>query len=102
VKRIVAMSGAFSLKSLVRWDFNTEVYLNSPVDYLPNLHDDWYLSRMRQQDIVLAAGSEDICVGPTRQLSIELWAKAVPNYLDIWDGAWHDWPWWKLMVQKFF
>ena len=50
---------------------------------------------------LLAAGSEDICVGPTRQLSTELWAKAVPNHLDIWDGAWHDWPWWKLMVQKY-
>jgi esterase/lipase superfamily enzyme len=102
VRRMVAMSGAYSLQSLIRADYDTQVYFNSPVDYLPNLHDDWYLSRMRQQDIVLAAGSEDICAGSTRQLSTELWAKAVPNYLDIWDGAWHDWPWWKLMVLKFF
>ena len=102
VKRMVAMSGAYSLQSLIRSDYDTEVYFNSPIDYLPNLHDDWYLSRMRQQDIILAAGSEDICVGSTRQLSTELWAKAVPNYLDIWGGAWHDWPWWKLMALKFF
>ncbi len=102
VRRIVAMSGAYSLRFLVRGDYNDEIYFNSPLDYLPNLHDDWYLSRMRQQDIVLAAGSEDICLGSTRQLSEELWAKAVPNYLDIWAGAWHDWPWWKLMALKFF
>jgi esterase/lipase superfamily enzyme len=102
VKRMVAMSGAFSLGNLIRADYSEDVYLNSPVDYMPNLHDDWYLSRMRQQDIVLAVGSEDICLGSTRQLSIELWAKAVPHYLDIWDGAWHDWPWWKLMALKFF
>jgi esterase/lipase superfamily enzyme len=102
VRRIVAMSGAYSLRFLVRDDYNDEIYFNSPLDYLPNLHDDWFLSRMRQQDIVLAAGSEDICLGSTRQLSEELWAKAVPNYLDVWAGAWHDWPWWKLMALKFF
>jgi esterase/lipase superfamily enzyme len=102
VKRMVAISGAYSLQYLIRSDYDTEVYFNSPIDYLPNLHDDWYLSRMRQQDIILATGSEDICVDSNRRLSTELWAKAVPHYLDIWGGAWHDWPWWKLMALKFF
>jgi len=102
VHRIVAMSGAYSLQFLVHSDYDSEVYFNSPIDYLPNLHDDWYLSRMRQQDIVLAVGSEDICLGSTQQLSIELWAKNVPHNFDVWQGAWHDWPWWKLMALKFF
>lgn len=102
VRRIVAMSGAFSLQFLVRSEYDSDVYFNSPIDYVSNLHDDWYLSRMRQQDIVLAVGSEDICLNSTRQMSEVLWAKAVPNYLDIWGGAWHDWPWWKLMALKFF
>ena len=57
---------------------------------------------MRRQDIVLAVGSEDICLGSTQQLSIELWAKNVPHNFDVWQGAWHDWPWWKLMALKFF
>jgi esterase/lipase superfamily enzyme len=96
------MSGAFSLQFLVRSEYDSDVYFNSPIDYVSNLHDDWYLSRMRQQDIVLAVGSEDICLNSTRQMSEVLWAKAVPNYLDIWGGAWHDWPWWKLMALKFF
>ena len=96
------MSGAYSLQSLVHSDYDGGVYFNSPVDYLPNLHDDWYLSRMRQQDIILAVGSEDICLSSTQQLSIELWAKNVPHYFDVWGGAWHDWPWWKLMALKFF
>ena len=104
VKRIVAMSGAYSLQFLVRsgGDYDQGVYFNSPIDYVPHLHDDWYLSRMRQQDIILAAGSDDICRASTEQLSRDLWAKSIPNYLDIWDGAWHDWPWWKLMALKFF
>ncbi|MFL5735193.1 MAG: esterase family protein, partial [Chloroflexia bacterium] len=40
VRRIVAMSGAFSLKNLIWGDYSDEVYFNSPIDYLPNLHDD--------------------------------------------------------------
>ena len=102
VHRIVAMSGAFSLQHLIRSDWDSEVYFNSPMDYLPNLNDDWYLSRMRKQDIILSVGSEDICLGSTQQLSDSLWAKAIPHLLDIWSGAWHDWPWWKLMALKFF
>ena len=102
VKRILAMSGSFSLNNLVSSDYTDDVYFNSPADFVQNLHDDWYLSRMRRQDIILAVGSEDICVNANRQLSEALWAKQVPNTLDIWDGAWHDWPWWKLMVQKYY
>ncbi len=100
--RIVAMSGAYSLHFLVGAEYDTEVYFNSPLDYLPNLNDDWYLSRMRRQDIVLAVGAWDICLASTRQLSEVLWSKNVPNYLDIWEGGWHDWPWWKMMVLKYF
>jgi esterase/lipase superfamily enzyme len=102
VHRILAMSGAFSLQFLVGADYDTEVYFNSPVDYLPKLNDDWYLSRMRRQDIILAVGSEDICRGSTEVLSRALWDKGVPNNLDIWGGGWHDWPWWKMMVLKYF
>ncbi len=101
VKRIVAMSGAFSLQFLVRADYDAEIYFNSPVDYVPNLNDDWFLSRMRRQEIILPVGSEDICRASTEQLSQVLWDKAVPNNLDIWDGAWHDWPWWKMMAAKY-
>ncbi len=101
VHRILAMSGAYSLQFLASTGMDSEVYFNSPIDYLPNLHDDWYLSRMRQQDIILAVGSEDICRASTEQLSRDLWAKAVPHNLDIWGGAWHDWPWWKMMALKY-
>jgi len=101
VRRILAMSGAYSLQFLTNSGLEGDVYYNSPIDYVPNLHDDWFLSRMRQQDIILAAGSEDICRASTEQMSRDLWAKSVPNNLDIWGGAWHDWPWWKLMVAKY-
>ncbi len=101
VKRVVALSGAYSLRFLVNGAWDEEEYFNSPLDYLPNLHDDWYLSRMRAQEIVLGVGSDDICLASTRRLSDELWAKAVPHWLDVWAGAWHDWPIWREMAVKF-
>lgn len=101
VKRVLAMSGAFSLQFLLGSEYDAEVYFNSPHDYLPNLNDEWYLSRMRQQDIILAVGSEDICRASTQRLSDQLWDKRVENNLDIWEGGWHDWPWWKMMVLKY-
>jgi esterase/lipase superfamily enzyme len=101
IKRVLAMSGAFSLQFLVSTEYDQEVYFNSPIDYLPNLSDDWYLSRIRQQDIILSVGSEDICRSATEALSRVLWNKGISHNLDVWDGAWHDWPWWKLMVLKY-
>jgi esterase/lipase superfamily enzyme len=34
-------------------------------------------------------------------MSEALWAKAVPHLLDVWGGAWHDWPIWRDMAVKF-
>jgi esterase/lipase superfamily enzyme len=101
VKKIVAMSGAYSLHFLLKGEWDQELYFNSPLDYVPNLHDHWFLSRMRNQEIILAAGSDDICLASTVRMSEELWAKAVPHWLDIWQGAWHDWPIWREMAKKF-
>ena len=43
VRRILAMSGAYSLQFLTNSQLEGEAYFTSPIDYLPNLHDDWYL-----------------------------------------------------------
>ena len=101
VRKIVAMSGAYSLRFLIHGNWDQGGYFNSPLDYIPNLHDDWFLSRMRQQEIILAVGSDDICLESTREMSEALWGKAVPHLLDIWGGAWHDWPIWREMAVKF-
>jgi len=101
VRQIVAMSGAYSLQFLLRGGHDMEEYYNSPLEYVPNLHDDWFLSRMRQQNIILAAGSDDICLDSTRRMSEVLWQKGVPHLFDIWQGGVHDWPLWRDMAGKF-
>jgi esterase/lipase superfamily enzyme len=102
VKQVVAMSGAYSLQFLLRGGHDVEEYYNSPLEYMPNLSDEWYLSHIREQNIILVVGSDDICLTSTRQLSEVLWQKNIPHLLDVWAGAWHDWPIWQQMALKFF
>ena len=101
VKNIVAMSGAYSLNFLLRGGHDEAEYLNSPLDYLPNLNHEWFLSRIRQQRIVLTTGSNDICLWSTRQMSEALWRKGIWHNLDIWEGGWHDWPMWRDQALKY-
>jgi esterase/lipase superfamily enzyme len=31
-----------------------------------------------------------------------LWAKGIPNHLEIWPGQFgHDWPWWREHLRRF-
>jgi len=100
--RVVAISGRYDLSFLVRDGFDEACYFNSPVAYLPGLSDERYLGPLRDHlQIILCAGaSSDICHQATEELASVLRDKGLPHTLDIWDEAWHDWPWWLRMTQK--
>ena len=103
VTQCVSMSGAFDIHQFLDGYYDDDAYFNCPQDYLPNMHDDWYLSRYRQMKIVLAAGEWDICLDQNVKLSGLLNGKAVPNWLDIWgDHTEHDWPFWLRAAGKYF
>lgn len=107
----ICLSGVYATK-----DFRTDhvddydysdpqVYFNNPLFYLKNLHDDWYLSRLRDSNIIICVGQgawEDECLSQSRQLSIELSAKNIPHWLDLWGAdVNHDWPWWRVQIGYF-
>lgn len=99
----VSMGGAFDIHQFLDGYYDDNCYYNCPPDFLPNLTDDWFLSRYRQMKIVLATGETDICLAENIRLSGILSAKGIPHWLDVWgDGTGHDWPWWERMTQKFF
>ncbi len=100
--RVVALSGQYDLVFLLRGYMDEDCYFNSPMTYLPNLADEHYLGAMRDhlQIILCAGGWSDICHQGTIDLSAVLRAKGIPHTLDIWNQAWHDWPWWRQMTQK--
>ena len=99
----VSMGGAFDVHQFLEGYYDNNCYFNCPPDFLPNLNDDWFLSRYRQMKIVLATGEWDICLDANVKLSAIMNAKAIPHWLDVWgDHTGHDWPWWQQMAQKYF
>lgn len=103
VEYCVSMGGAFDIHQFLDGYYDDNCYYNCPPDFLPNLADDWFLSRYRQMKIVLATGETDICLEENRRLSGIMNAKGIAHDLDVWgDRAGHDWPWWERMAQKFF
>jgi esterase/lipase superfamily enzyme len=101
VNRVLSMSGLTDIKMFLSGYHNETVYLQNPVDFIPNEHDGWRLDRLRQQDIILAVGRDDRLLNQNRELSGKLWGKGVGNALREWDGMAHDWPVWYDMVNRY-
>lgn len=103
LRGLIAISGTYDIAYYLDGYFDDNLYFNNPGSYLPNLHDDWHLSRMRQDAIILSSGQgayEE--PGHTIHLSNMLNDKGVNHWLDLWgyDVA-HDWPWWPKMLDHY-
>ncbi len=100
----IAMSGVYDLKYYTKGYYDDNCYFNSPVDYLADLNDDWYLSLLRgKQHIYILTGQ-----GPyespdrSRQLAGILTTKGIPHHLDLWGHDMsHDWPTWRKMLPHY-
>ena len=81
------------------------VYFNSPLHFLPNLDDPWYLDQYRESHIVLCSGQgawEDEALADLRAFERVLQAKEVPAWVDYWGyDVNHDWPWWRKQLPYF-
>ena len=100
----IALAGVYRLGKIIEGDyFDQNVYYNSPVDYLANLEDEWFLNHLRQNNIIICTGQ-----GPweypedTRELKRLFEMKGIPATVDLWGhDVNHDWPWWKIMLPNF-
>lgn len=100
---LIAMSGAYDLRSFCKDYFDENVYYNNPVDYLPRLNDDWFLNQLRQTRIHIVTG-QGAYEAPeqSRRMSDILWNKGIPNELDLWGyDIPHDWPTWRSMLNVY-
>jgi esterase/lipase superfamily enzyme len=102
---VVALSGLYQLGMFIGDYMDDNVYFNSPLSYLPNLDDAWYLDRFRQSQIVVCCGQgawEDAMLADTYALKHVLDEKGIPAWIDIWGhDVNHDWPWWRKMAPYF-
>jgi esterase/lipase superfamily enzyme len=95
---VIALSGLYSLAFSVGEYMDDNVYFNSPLAYLPNLQDEWYLERYRKSQIIICSGQGawENGVEEARAVKDILEAKGVPCWLDLWGhDVNHDWPWWR-------
>ncbi|MBK9213946.1 MAG: esterase [Saprospiraceae bacterium] len=97
----IAMSGNYDLTTYTDDYFDTDVYFNSPMSYLQNLNDDYYLPLMRKsKHIHILSGSGNYeTPNASRKFSALLDSKGIPHDLDIWGSDMpHDWPTWRAML----
>ncbi|HYE12875.1 MAG TPA: alpha/beta hydrolase-fold protein [Pyrinomonadaceae bacterium] len=97
----IPMSGSYDVRSWFDGYHDDNVYYNNPVEYLPNLNDDYYLPRLRRARAIVILSGQGAYEAPerSRELSAILHAKQIPHTLDIWGpDVNHDWPWWRKML----
>ena len=100
----IAMSGIYDLTYYTKGYWDDNVYFNSPVHYLPNMHDDWYLSNYRlSHHIHFVTGSgayED--PGATHHICDILHGKNIWYSRDIWgQDMRHDWTTWREVLPHY-
>ena len=102
---VISLSGLFQLGLFMGDYMDQNVYFNSPLHYLPNLSDHWYLDQYRESHIILCAGQgawEDQALADLRAFEGVLRAKQVPAWVDYWGyDVNHDWPWWRRQLAHF-
>lgn len=101
VKRMIGLSGGYDIRSFFRGYQGDDLYLHNPVEYAGGLHDGWALGQLRNTDIILATGRDDSNAGSNRRLSAALWSRGVGNALRVWNGWYHDWPFWRQMINTY-
>ncbi|MBW4084505.1 esterase family protein [Paenibacillus sp. S150] len=102
---LIALSGVYSTTYFFGDYMSGQVYLNSPLHYLPNLNDEYYLNAYRSSRIILCVGQgayEDEMLHETRLLQDQLQRKAIPAQTDYWGhDVNHDWPWWNKQIHYY-
>jgi esterase/lipase superfamily enzyme len=97
----IAMSGSYDIKAYSSGYYDDNCYFNSPVDYLPNLNDPFFLERLRQKRHIYILSGQGAYEAPdrSRQLAQILEQKGIPFHLDLWGhDIPHDWPTWRAML----
>lgn len=98
----ICMSGTYRVHRFFEPVFTDDLYLASPLHFLPNL-DGPQLDTLRTRFAVLASGEgawENI--GESWAAAAALGGKGVPNRVDSWGPEWkHDWDTWLHMLPRY-
>jgi len=99
--KLIALSGAYDIRTFMNGFYDMNVYFNNPVEYLPNLRDHGHLEALRHNHLILTVGEHDPCREANERLAYTLRDKGIPFTFDVLSGAFgHDWPWWRDLLKK--
>eukprot|EP00727_Mastigamoeba_balamuthi_P009806 m51a1_g5448 hypothetical protein (253) ;mRNA; r:204968-205933 len=101
----LSLSGLFQLSDFIGDYCDDNVYYNTPLRFLPNLHDEATLALYRRGTFVACCGQGDwdwLMLADIRALKHVLEAKGIPAWIDIWGhDVSHDWCWWYKQMYYF-
>ena len=98
--KLIALSGAFDIKSFMNGFYNDDVYFNNPADYMQGLGDGGLIKAIDKNHIVLTIGQGDPCREANLAMSGILKSKGISHTLDMIPGFGHDWPFWRGLIRK--
>ncbi len=106
--KVVSMSGRYDLTANIGhyndlfngyWDEN--IYFNMPLQYIKNLTDDYTLKQIRELDIVLVIGKDDVLYETNLLMQQLLLEKGAKSTLHEWDKEMHRAKSWRQMVNVY-
>jgi esterase/lipase superfamily enzyme len=105
VDTVIALSGVYSTNYFFGDYKPTEIYLNSPIDYLKGNQDGYYMDKFRKSKLIFCCGHgayEAPMLNETYALKSVLEAKDIPAWFDFWGtDSKHDWDWWQKQIVYF-
>jgi len=106
--KAVCMSGRYDLTKQIQdfndlfdGHYNENIYFNTPMQFIANMHDHHILSAIRRMEIIIAIGETDPFLPNNQEFCQVLWNKGIPNQLYIWDNYAHRPRYWRQMVQLY-
>lgn len=103
--RALCLSGTYRTSKFFDGASNSDLYLNDPLAFLPNLHGE-ALQRVRSQVHVTAVvgrgAHEHGCIPETRAFGRLLQEKHIPNHVAFWgEDSSHTYPWWQKQARHY-
>ncbi|MCW3082288.1 alpha/beta hydrolase-fold protein [Segetibacter sp.] len=98
---VISMSGVYDLTEYTRGFYDEQVYYNSPMHYIPNLSDPFFLDKLKaSHHIHIYTGSGEYEEPEaSRRFASVLYSKGIWCDLDVWgNDVRHDWPTWRNML----
>lgn len=98
--KAIGISGLYNIKSFFGDFYNTDVYYNNPVDFVPNMNQQSLLNKIRKVDFRLVSYRNDERKKYAHKMAHIFRAKLIEHQLDVWDTpSEEEWDVWRKMLK---